>query len=210
MTGMRILTIGHSTHDLEAFVKLLKRHDVAKLGDVRSTPYSRYNPQFNREPLANGLAAFGLEYVYLGAELGGRSDDPSCFENGRIRYDRLSATHGFQQGLKRLIGEATGSRIALMCAEKEPLECHRTLLVAPALEAKGVAVEHILADGGLEAHGAVMGRLVAIHGDGQQGELFATVADRIELAIAKQAERIAYRSKRVTGTASLYEAGRKS
>ena len=195
MSGMRILTIGHSTHALEAFVDLLQRYDVVKLGDVRSTPYSRYNPQFNREPLANSLAAVGLEYVFLGAELGGRSDDPSCFENGRIRYDRLSATRGFQEGLGRVIREATGSRIALMCAEKEPLECHRALLVAPALEAKGVVVQHILADGGLEAHGAMMERLIAIHGDEQQGELFATLVDRIELAIAKQAERIAYRNR---------------
>ena len=195
MSGMRILTIGHSTHALEAFVNLLQRYDVVKLGDVRSTPYSRYNPQFNREPLANSLAAVGLEYVFLGAELGGRSDDPSCFENGRIRYDRLSATRGFQEGLERVIREATGSRIALMCAEKEPLECHRALLVAPALEAKGVVVQHILADGGLEAHGAMMERLIAIHGDEQQGELFATLVDRIELAIAKQAERIAYRNR---------------
>lgn len=196
MAAMRILTIGHSTHALEAFVGLLQRYEVTKVGDVRSTPYSRYTPQFNRESLSNGLAAFGLEYVFFGLELGGRSDDPSCFENGRIRYDRLSATDRFQQGLKRLICEATGGRIALMCAEKEPLECHRTLLLAPALEANGVAVEHILADGGLEAHGAAVERLVAIHGDEQQGELFATVGDRIELAIAKQAERIAYRNRR--------------
>ncbi len=209
MTAMRILTIGHSTHALEAFLNLLQRHEVAKLGDVRSMPYSRYNPQFNREPLADSVAALGIDYVFFGAELGGRSDDPSCFEDGRIRYDRLSATHEFQQGLKRLIYEATGSRIALMCAEKEPLECHRTLLVAPALEANGVAVEHILADGGLEAHGASMERLVAIHGGEHQGELFATVADRIELAIEKQAERVAYRNRRRTDTSSLYGTGRK-
>ncbi len=209
MTAMRILTIGHSTHALEAFLNLLQRHEVAKLGDVRSMPYSRYNPQFNREPLTDSLAALGIDYVFFGAELGGRSDDPSCFEDGRIRYDHLSATHEFQQGLKRLIYEATGSRIALMCAEKEPLECHRTLLVAPALEAKGVAVEHILADGGLEAHGASMERLVAIHGGEHQGELFATVADRIELAIEKQAERVAYRNRRRTDTSSLYGTGRK-
>lgn len=209
MTAMRVLTIGHSTHALEAFVALLKRHEVSQLGDVRSTPYSRYNPQFNREPLAHTLAACGLEYVFFGTELGGRSDDRSCFENGRIRYDRLRATQSFQQGLERLIHNATGGRVALMCAEKEPLECHRTLLVAPALQARGVAVEHILANGRLETHAAAMERLVAMYADVQQGELFATTGDRIERAIGKQAERIAYRNRRAADASSPHGAGRK-
>ena len=142
------LTIGHSTHALEAFVALLRRHHVAEVVDVRSAPYSRFNPQFNREALARSLAACGIEHVFLGLELGGRSDDPSCYENGRIRYDRLGATQLFQRGLDRVVHDMAGHHIALMCAEKEPLECHRTLLVAQALHTRGVAVGHILADGG--------------------------------------------------------------
>ena len=203
----RILTIGHSTHALGAFVALLKRHEVLKLGDVRSAPYSRYNPHFNRESLARSLAASGLEYGYFGAELGGRSDDPSCFENGRIRYDRLKETQSFQQGLKRVIHDAADGRVVLMCAEKEPLECHRTLLLAPAFQARGVAVDHILANGELETQAAAMERLVAMHGDARQGELFAT--DRIERAIERQAERIAYRNGRGTETSPRRGIGRK-
>lgn len=200
MTATRVLTIGHSTHTLEAFLALLKRHEVSELGDVRSTPYSRFNPHFNRESLARSLAASGLEYAYFGEELGGRSDDPSCFENGRIRYERLRETQSFQQGLTHLIHDAAGGCVVLMCAEKEPLECHRTLLLAPALQARGVAVEHILADGQLETHAAAVERLVAMQGDAKQGELFA--ADRIERAIGKQAERIAYRNRRGTDASS--------
>ncbi len=207
MTATRILTIGHSTHALEAFIALLKRHEVSELGDVRSTPYSRYNPHFNRESLAHSLAASGLEYAYFGEELGGRSDDPSCFENGRIRYERLRETQSFQEGLRRLIHDAAGGCVALMCAEKEPLECHRTLLLAPALQARGIAVEHISADGGLETHAAAMERLVAMQGEAKQGELFAT--DRIERAIGRQAERIAYRNRRGTDASSPRWTGRK-
>ena len=207
-TDTPILTIGHSTHALEAFVALLRCYEVAEVADVRSAPYSRFNPQFSREPLARSLAESGIEYTFLGLELGGRSDDPSCYENGRVRYDRLGSTESFQRGLDRAVHDTADHRIALMCAEKEPLECHRTLLVAQAIEARGVAVEHILADGSLEAHALAMERLVAMHGDVQQGELFATLGDRIERAIAKQAERIAYRNRRVAD-ASSYGAGRK-
>ena len=189
------LTIGHSTHVLEAFVALLRRHHVAKVADVRSAPYSRFNPQFNREALARNLTACGIEYVFLGLELGGRSDDPSCYENGRIRYDRVAATPPFRQGLDRVVQDAGGRPAALMCAEKEPLDCHRTLLVAQALKARGVPVEHILADGGLETHAAAMERLLALHGGTQQGELFASPDGRIEWAVARQTERIGYRAR---------------
>ena len=160
--------------------------------DVRSTPYSRFNPQFNRESLARNLTACGIEYVFFGVELGGRSDDPSCYENGRIRYDRVAATPSFRQGLDRVVQDTAARPVALMCAEKEPLNCHRTLLVAQALAARGVPVGHILADGGRETHAAAMERLLALHGGAQQGELFASPGGRIEWAVARQAERIGY------------------
>ena len=187
-----VFTIGHSTHPLEAFVALLRRYEAAKVTDVRSTPYSRFNPQFNRESLVRNLTAHGIEYAFLGVELGGRSDDPSCYENGRIRYDRLAATSSFRRGLDRVVQNAGGRPVALMCAEKEPLNCHRTLLVAQALTARGVPVGHILADGGLETHAAAMERLLALHGDTQQGELFASPGGLVEWAVARQAERIGY------------------
>ena len=187
-----VFTIGHSRHPLEAFVALLRRYEVAKVIDVRSTPYSRFNPQFNRESLARNVTACGIQYSFLGVELGGRSDDPSCYENGRIRYDRVAATPSFRQGLDRVVQDAGGRPAALVCAEKEPLDCHRTLLVAQALTARGVPVGHILADGGLETHTAAMERLLALHGGTQQRELFASPGDRVEWAVAKQTERIGY------------------
>ena len=95
-SGGDVLTIGHSTHALETFVELLQRHGVTAVADVRAAPYSRFNPQFNREPLAGSLVPRGIAYVFLGSELGGRSDDPSCYENGRISYARLRGTPSFQ------------------------------------------------------------------------------------------------------------------
>ena len=191
-----VFTIGHSTHHLEAFVALLRRYEVAQVMDIRSRPYSRFNPQFNRESLARSLAQCGIVYVFLGAELGGRSDDPSCYENGRIRYDRVAATPSFRRGLGRVVRDAGGRTVALMCAEKEPLNCHRTLLVAQALATREVTVRHILADGGVETHAAAMKRLLAIHGGGPQGELFASPGGLVEWAVARQVERIGYRMRR--------------
>ena len=190
-----VLTIGHSTHALEVFVALLTRYEVAKVMDVRSTPYSRFNPQFNRESLARSLTEREIDYIFLGGELGGRSDDPSCYENGRIRYDRVATTSSFKQGLDRVVQDTLGRPVALMCAEKEPLNCHRTLLVAQALAARGVVVGHILADGGLETHAEAMERLLVIHGRAQQAELFVSPGARIEWAVARQAERIGYRRR---------------
>lgn len=194
-TSASVLTIGHSTHDSEAFVALLQRYGVTEAADVRSSPYSRFNPQFNRETLANRLAARGIEYVFPGKELGGRPDDASCYENGRVRYDRVSKIPSFQEGLQRIVRDMNGRRIALMCSEKEPLECHRTLLVAQALQAQGIAVEHILANGDLETHAAAMGRLLSLYDDPQQEDLFGPQDERIARAIAKQTERIAYKNK---------------
>lgn len=171
-----VLTIGHSNHTLEIFLALLARHRVTVLADVRSAPYSRFNPHFNREALAAALETAGLGYVYLGRELGGRSDDRSCYENGRIRYDRLARTARFRAGLERVVQDAPGRRLALMCAEREPLRCHRTLLVGRALDERGIDVAHILPDG---------------------GDLFRRQQPREELvaeAIARQAARVGHRA----------------
>ena len=187
-----VLTVGHSTHALEAFVALLRQHGVTAVADVRSAPYSRFNPQFNREPLAEALGSEGVRYVYLGKELGGRSEDPACHEGGRIRYDRVAATQSFRSGLARVVDGATRYRIALMCAEKEPLHCHRTLLVARALDEQGVDVAHIHADGALEPHRAAMDRLLDLRNLPREGDLSGTREEFIDMAIARQAQRAAY------------------
>jgi uncharacterized protein (DUF488 family) len=186
-----ILTIGHSTHSLERFIALLKRHGVTAVADVRSAPYSRFNPHFNKAELERSLKAEGIRYVFLGRELGARSDDPSCYEKGRVQYARLARTDAFRQGMDRLRRGAGDHRIACLCAEKEPLECHRTLLVARALDAEGVAVAHIHANGSLEPHAAAMDRLLDLTGV-PRDDLFRSRAELVAEALARQEEQVAY------------------
>ena len=192
--GATVLTIGHSTNAVEAFLALLQRHCVSAVTDVRSVPCSRFNPGFNREPLARSLAAHRIAYVFLGRELGGRPDDPSCYDGGRVSYQRVCATQWFRRGLDRVVHGAAGHRIVLMCAEREPLECHRALLVAPALVARGVSVGHILGDGRLETHAGAMDRLLVMLGmsdDTEQRSLFSQHREeRIRDAITEQAKRV--------------------
>ena len=186
-----VLTIGHSTHPLESFIALLRRQRVSAVADVRSAPYSRFSPQFNREPLTEALEAEGIRYVYLGNELGGRSDDPACYEEGQVRYDRILKTERFRSGLARVVNSAAKYRITLMCAEKEPLDCHRTLLVARALNEQGVDVAHVHADGRLEPHQAAMDRLLEIQ-KLPCDDLYHTREELVSTAVARQVERVAY------------------
>jgi uncharacterized protein (DUF488 family) len=187
-----IYTIGHSKHPIDHFVALLQRHAIGAVADVRSTPYSRFNPQFNREKLQASLAAAGMRYVFLGEELGARSKDPGCYdETGRVSYAKLAATPAFRRGLDRLMSGMRDHRIAIMCAEREPLDCHRTILVARELEKLGVPVVHILHDGSLEPHSEAMQRLATrLKLVGK--DLFRTPAELIEEAYEAQSARIAY------------------
>jgi uncharacterized protein (DUF488 family) len=186
-----VFTIGHSTHPIGEFLALLQEHGVTALADVRSAPFSRFNPQFNKDVLQRTLKAQGIVYVYLGRELGARTEDPSCYENGRVQFSRLAQTSSFKDGLARIETGAGKQRIALMCAEKEPLECHRTLLVARALAERGIEVAHILADGSLERHESSMARLLEIVGLPQE-DLFRSRDQLIEEAMTRQEQRIAY------------------
>jgi hypothetical protein len=186
-----VYTIGHSNHPAERFVALLRQHGIDAVADVRSTPYSRFNPQFRRESLAATLKDSGIHYVFLGKELGARSEDPSCYEGNRVSYDKLARTDLFRSGLQRLLTGMREHRIALMCAEREPLECHRTILVARELERAGVPVTHILADGSLEAHTHALERLAASL-EVPESDLFSDRAERFETAYELQAKKVAY------------------
>jgi uncharacterized protein (DUF488 family) len=186
-----ILTIGHSNHSIERFAELLTMHGVTAVADVRSAPYSRMNPQFNREVLQQELKRRKIAYVFLGRELGARSEDPSCYEGGRVQYRRLAQTELFRTGLERITKGAQSNRIALLCAEREPLSCHRTLLVARELEKLGATVGHILADGSVESNSAAMDRLLIMF-HMQQPDMLCSREDLVEEACARQEQRIAY------------------
>jgi uncharacterized protein (DUF488 family) len=153
-----VYTIGHSNHPVARFIELLRGAGITAVADVRSIPHSRRWPQFGRARLERSLAETDIAYVYLGAELGGRPGDPSLLSDGKPDYGRMAATPAFAAGLDRVVDGAQRYRIALMCAEREPLECHRFLLVSPHLLQRGVAVRHILADGTIEPNEITQGR----------------------------------------------------
>jgi uncharacterized protein (DUF488 family) len=192
-----IYTIGHSNHPIERFLGLLQAHTITAVADVRSTPYSRFNPQFRREKLQAALANIGIQYVFLGEELGARSQDPACYDSeGRVSYAKLAGTDLFRKGIARLRAGMADHRISLLCAEREPLECHRTILVARELVREGVPVTHILGDGSLESHEHALQRLAASL-KLTATDLFNDSAALIEQAYDLQAARIAYVKKSV-------------
>ena len=189
-----VYTIGHSTHSIVPFIALLRQHSVTALCDVRSRPYSRMNSQFNRELLKKDLRESGIKYVFLGEELGARSEDKSCYRNGQVQYSLLAKTALFRQGIDRIKDGAREYRLALMCAEKEPLECHRTILVARILFEEGVPVMHIHADGHVEEHSRAIDRLTTMLRV-PSADMFRSHDVVVSDAYEYQAQKIAYREQ---------------
>jgi len=189
---MRIVhTIGHSNGTVERLVGLLQLHAITAVADVRSRLYSRFNPQFNREALASELKNSGLEDVFLGQELGARSEDPACHREGRAHYLLIAQTSAFERGIQRLLVGMKRFQVVLMCAEKEPLVCHRSILIGRSLQERGVRVRHILEDGSVEDHEASLLRLLEMHGM-PDNHLFHSHDELIAIAYEKQAEEIEY------------------
>ena len=189
-----LYTIGHSNHELAAFLGLLRQHGVTAVGDVRSQPYSRWLPYYSREALEPALAEAGIAYVFLGKELGARSDNPACYREGKVQYDRLAREPIFAEGIGRVLQGIGAYRIALVCAEKDPLDCHRALLVARRLFETGISVSHIHADGGLESHQAMESRLLAAC-KLPEGDLFTSREEFVADAYRIRGERVAYQNK---------------
>jgi uncharacterized protein (DUF488 family) len=185
------LTIGHSTHSIDRFIQLLEEQRVTAVADVRSEPYSRRRPEFNRQPLAAALGENAISYVFLGLELGARPRDQSLYVDGRVRFELLGETDAFREGLSRVRDGLSRHTVALLCAESDPIQCHRGLLIAPRLEDQGVDVTHILRDGLLESHEEAMTRLLALHGM-PPADVFGERAELIEIAATRQENRIAF------------------
>jgi uncharacterized protein (DUF488 family) len=192
-----LYTIGHSNHSIESFISLLKSHEVTAVGDVRSHPYSRFVQQYSQDQLKAVLATAGIAYVFLGKELGARSENPACYKQGRVQYVRLAKEAIFLEGIDRVKQGMARYRIALMCAEKDPIECHRALLVARRLFESGIPVNHILADGSLESHENMESRLLATC-KLPEGDMFKSRDEFVADAYLLQGERVAYQDESMT------------
>ena len=207
-----LFTIGHSNHSSDQFVDLLLQHNVNALADVRSAPYSRYLPHFNKPALETLLPRQDIRYVFLGAELGARPEDQNCYVEGKAVYEKIAATETFAQGLKRLLKGLQNYRIALMCAEKDPLTCHRAILVCQHLVPFSLEIAHIHSSGELEFHEDLEERLLKAHNlqdppPAQQLSLLSfpdadsnlelSREQRLHQAYQKQGDKIAYVEKDV-------------
>jgi uncharacterized protein (DUF488 family) len=185
-----ILTIGHSTYSYEDFLSLLRSAEITAIADVRSSPYSRQFPHFGREALKSELRLDGISYAFLGNELGGRPKQKHLFINGVADYERMALEPSFKEGLSRVFEGSKKFRIALMCSEHNPLECHRCLLVGRAIASAGPNVRHVLSNGEILDHFAIEDALLSSL-ERQTNDLFSN-AERLSIAYRKQANKFAF------------------
>lgn len=186
-------TIGHSNQSADELVRFLRAHGVRAVADVRSVPYARYCDWFNTDQIGPRLRSEGIEYVFLGRELGARPEDPACYRGGRVDLARLPERKEFQQGLELVLRGIATRPVCLMCSEADPMTCHRAIVICRALRQRGVAMRHILPGGGTEEHAELERRLVK--GLGLGPTLFepdVTMEVLIQRAYDEQATRIAY------------------
>jgi uncharacterized protein (DUF488 family) len=185
-----LFTIGHSTLSWEQFLERLLAHGIQAIGDVRSSPYSARQPQFNREIIERALRNANIRYVFLGDELGARRLERGCYVEGVARYDLIAQTPAFRAGLTRVQSGIARFRLALMCAEKDPLECHRTILVCRQFR-KGLNIRHILSNGSVETQDEAEIRLLTEEKE-PTDDLFIPREEQIAKAYDRRGNKIAY------------------
>ena len=156
-----IYTIGYGSRSVDEFIQVLQEHDIAYLIDVRSAPYSRYKPEFSREPLDAKLERHGIRYVFMGDTLGGHPDDDECYDvNGKVDYEMMKKTERYQIGIERLQTAAAQNQcVALMCSEGKPENCHRSKLIGESLEKRNIRISHIDENNELQSQMHIINRL---------------------------------------------------
>jgi uncharacterized protein (DUF488 family) len=197
-SGSSIFTVGHSNLEIPDFLAVLAGRGIQTLCDVRSLPRSSRFPQFNREPLEAGLTSARIKYEFLGEALGGRPADPRVYhEDGRVDYTARRRAPDFAAGIERVIALSKNHIVALMCAEEDPLQCHRFLMICPAIVERGVLPLHLRRGGAIESQRDAEDRLLDSHGfsDVTSTALFASGRDAaLQDAINLQAKEFAFRA----------------
>jgi len=186
-----VFSVGHSTHSLSDFLGLLNNSGITAIADVRSSPWSRFNPQYNRPDLKKSLRSFGIDYRFYGKLLGGRPSNPSLFHGSTADYEAMALTKEFAEGLDMVLAGAAKHRLALMCSEHDPLDCHRCLLVSRALAGRGADISHILSNGAVISHQQVEERLLTMSGRATD-DFFVPRAERLTAAYRDRSLKVAY------------------
>ncbi|MDY6785054.1 MAG: DUF488 domain-containing protein [Cyanobacteriota bacterium] len=209
---MPIFTIGHSNLSIDESMARLHQHGITAVADVRSHPYSRYLPHFNKNSLEASLKIANIRYVFLGRELGARPQDLNCYVGGKALYERIASTPEFQRGIERLVEGEKKYNIALMCAEKDPVTCHRAVLICQHLRKHNLEIKHILTNGNLETQAELEERLLVLHGlsesslnqpvqlslfDSTTPPLNLSRKERLKKAYFLQGDKIAYVDKNI-------------
>lgn len=192
------VTIGYGNMQLDEFINLLLVTRVNYLVDIRTTPFSKYKPAFNKQNLQEALLKKGITYLWLGDSLGGRPSDDSCyFENGTVDYVKTSQTEAFKAGMEKLLDLRIPYNVAIMCTEKEPSECHRFLMVSRVLSEKGYDVTHVLGIKKYVLQKELEKKIMNIHyGENIQMTFFSDDDDILSNSYLKQSEKFAYRRKK--------------
>jgi len=190
-------TIGHGNYPIDLFIDNVRSAGIDTIIDVRSTPYSRFNPHFNRENLEKSLKKRDIGYRFMGDRLGGRYTDPGLlFPDGTVDYRKVQDTELFKEGISQLISIiSSGKIITLMCAEKEPERCHRFVLISPILQFKGFTVIHVQPDGKLQANEDLEKELIKSEIDTMQMNISDEPVNPIDLMYEKLNKKIAYKVK---------------
>ncbi|WP_429806649.1 DUF488 family protein [Ensifer sp. B1-9] len=186
-----IWTIGHSTHSYEQFLKLVRGAGITAIADVRTVPHSRHFQQFNKSALRDELRLDGIAYSFLGNELGGRPRDQVYYCDGVADYEQMAEAVEFKSGIDRLIEGSRKYRIALMCSERDPLDCHRCLLVGRVLASRNIAVRHILGNGRVVSHREIESQLLSM-ASSQDDDLFMLPQERLAAAYKARARKVAF------------------
>lgn len=188
-----VYTIGYGNRPIDNFISILRKYRIEVVCDVRSSPYSSRFPDYNQNALSTSLRNAGAKYIFLGEELGARPSDPDLYKNGRASYPAMANSSAFRRGIERIETGLKKFCVGILCAEKDPLDCHRAILIAPVLAAAGITVNHIDARGSVESHEHLESRLLRAFGL-EQRPLFESPdqADPLIEAYRRRGEDLAY------------------
>lgn len=201
--AVEVLTIGHSTLSYEGFLSLLHRAGVTAVADVRTAPYSRYFPHFNRDVLRDELRRDKIAYVFLGEELGGRPKDRRLFRDGVADYEKMARSDVFSKGLERVVDGSKKHRVAMMCSEQNPIDCHRCLLVGRALRERGVTVRHIMSSGEIVGQEEIEAELMELSGKSDD-DLFEPFETRLAAAYLDRASKVAFAARKTDAETTAF------